>query len=111
MTTHKNNRVFNFSDFGGPVYIGRPKGEKARETWKLDEVDNNDEIVTIKISDDTYSINSSFFLGLFAPSIKALGSRESFLKKYQFSMPDTFIDTVDSCILRALHEKQPLIKK
>lgn len=109
MAGQKGARVLNLGDFGGPVYIGRPKGEKAREKWKLNEIDESDESVIVVIPDGTFSINSSFFLGLFAPSIKALGSRELFMKKYQFKMPEEFSGTVESCIMRALHERHPLI--
>ena len=62
---------------------GRPEGEKARKDLKLDEFDKNDESIEIIIPDDTLSVNSSFFSGMFQKSLKELGEEE-FRKKYIF---------------------------
>jgi len=109
MSQNHDSVTINFSDFGGPVYIGRPKGEKARARFQLDLLDETDQTVFIKIPEGTYSINSSFFLGFFGKSIRSAGSRESFLKKYQFSAPESLNEAIESFITRALHEKKPMI--
>lgn len=102
--------VVNFAAFGGPVFVGRDKGIAARQKASLDEIDKKaDAIVVVKIPDDTYSVNSSFFLGLFGKSIRKAGSREAFLKKFHFQMPDILSETVESGIERALFEKGLLL--
>ncbi len=109
MNEQQGPLVIDFATFGGPVYIGRPKGEKARKKFDLDKVDNDERTVIVKIPEGTYSINSSFFLGLFGKSIRSSGTREAFLKKYQFSMPDNLSEAIEGFVSRALHEKKPII--
>lgn len=65
------------------VLSGVELGETARNYFKLDEEDNNNETVTIEIPDDVYSVNSSFFSGAFQKSIRKLGE-EKFREKYIF---------------------------
>lgn len=100
--------VIDFSDLGGPVYAGRPRGERARKQLKLDEQDKNGLVVNVRVPDDIYSLNSSFFLGLFGPSVIYFGNRNDFLKKYVFNAPSFVIDEIDKGIDRALAEVQPL---
>lgn len=66
------------------TFSGRPEGEAVRETLNLDALDNSDEIVTIKIPNDTTSFNPSFFLGLLFKSVKKMGSVDAFKKKFLF---------------------------
>ena len=103
--------TINFKNLGGPVYVGRPRGEKAREKLKLDEIDKSQKCVDVIVPDDTYSINSSFFLGLFGNSIRIAGSRDAFLKKYHFVCKEMFNDTIEKGIQRALQEKTPIMSK
>lgn len=104
-----NNLVINFKDLGGPVYIGRARGEIVREKLKLDKYDSGDICVEVIIPDETYAINSSFFLGMFGNSIRKAGTREAFLAKYIFRCNDIFQDVIESCIARALQEKTTII--
>ena len=108
MAKMQNPLEINFRDLGGPVYIGRPKGEATRKKFRLDEIDRSETQVIIEIPDDIYSINSSYFLGMFGPSIKFAGSREAFLKKFKFSASDAILSKIDKYIVRALHEQGSL---
>lgn len=65
------------------VFTGRPVGQSARKSLNLDEFDKNDESIEIIIPDDTMSVNSSFFSGMFQKSLKMLGE-EKFREKYIF---------------------------
>lgn len=65
------------------VFTGRPEGQKVRKDLKLDEIDKNDIVVNILIPNDTLSVNSSFFSGMFQKSLSTLGETQ-FRKKYQF---------------------------
>ncbi|RGM45636.1 MULTISPECIES: hypothetical protein [Bacteroides] len=67
---------------GSTLFTGRPEGRKVREELKLDEMDQKDYEYNVYIPSGTTSINASFFLGLFFNSIKALGSVDTFKKKY-----------------------------
>lgn len=103
--------IIDFSALGGPVYSGRKKGSLARERFKLDEIDHTAAAqVRIRIPDDTYSVTTSFFLGLFGESIKRAGTRKAFLEKFVFESPEVFSETFDTCITRALQEQSSLVK-
>ena len=106
-----STKPLNFSDLGGPVYVGRDRGEAARVKWKLDDADARDERFVVTIPDGTFSINSSFFLGLFGKSIKKAGSREAFLSRYQFVGEARFREKIDEAIERALFEGKTLLLK
>lgn len=68
---------------GSKLYSGRPLGIDVRGKLGLDSKDIDGEIYLICFPDDTVSINSSYFGGLFEKSIIDLG-REGFNKKYTF---------------------------
>ena len=110
MNSKDRNIVIDFEQLGGPVYIGRDRGAAERIKYKLDEVDKNDVSVVVKIPESTYSINSSFFLGLFGKSIRYAGSSGKFRDKYIISAPAEISESLESYIERALHEK-PLMGK
>lgn len=92
--------LIDFNELGGPVYSGRPRGAAARVRYLLDEVDkDSNTVVDVSVPDRTYSMTSSFFLGLFGPSVVRAGSREAFFQKYHFKakpvLKNAFIDYVD----------------
>ena len=100
--------TIEFSGLGGPVYAGRSKGERARDLLGLARMDKEPAVVKINIPDDTYSLNSSFFLGLFGPSVVFFKSPDAFLKKYSFNAPDLIVEEIEKGIDRALAEVRPL---
>ena len=69
------------------LFTGRPQGESARKELNLDSRDQNEDKILVKIPPGTSSINPSFFLGLFFPSIKNLGLKK-FEEKYTFVIED-----------------------
>ena len=106
----ENILEIDFSKLGGPVYIGRPKGIAARKKYQLDNIDKSNQQVAVIIPDDTFSINSSFFLGFFGDSVRAKGSKEAFLTQYKFkTQNNTIKEDIDDFVGRALREKKPLI--
>lgn len=97
MTTIELTKVHR----GGPkstTFSGRPEGKAVRVCLNLDSIENNADLITIKIPNDTTSFNPSFFLGLLFESAKKCGSIDAFKSKYHFDLsefPDelrTFID-------------------
>ena len=77
----------NFANKPTRVYAGRDWGREARQVARLDELDRMDVTVEVYVPLDVYSVNSSFFLAMFGPSIRALGE-ESFRERYRFTGRD-----------------------
>ena len=65
--------------------------------------DRAGDAVTLVIPKDTYSVNMSFFLGLFANSIRQLGKQE-FYKRYQFEGDAIHLDEIPDYVDQALKE-------
>jgi hypothetical protein len=89
------------------VFSGRDRGEAARRKFGLPKLDTSDDIVTVVIPTDTYSINTSFFLGMFGDSIRKLG-RAPFLEKYRFECGDVHRASIREGVDRALKENSIL---
>jgi hypothetical protein len=94
------NVIIDFKTLGGPVYSGRPRGAALRERLDLDNLDEDQSaVVNVSVPDSTYSMTSSFFLGLFGPSVARAGTREKFFGKYNFHakpvLQKAFDDYVD----------------
>lgn len=100
----------DFKKLGGPTYIGRDNGEAARREFNLDELENDDalEKVLVNIPPETYNINSSFFLGLFGKSIRKAGSKDEFLKSFEFNTNGKNYPVIMRSITRALVSKKEL---
>lgn len=62
-------------------------GVTARKAFNLDLLDSQENIVAIQIPDEVYSVNSSFFSGMFQKSIKTLGEKV-FRERYLFECDD-----------------------
>ena len=107
----KQQLIIDFSKFGGPVYSGRAKGELARTKLNLDAHDAQDCQARVIIPERTFSVTSSFFLGLFGKSVRHAGSGDEFLKRYRFKAPEIFEKTIDLFILRALREQTDLVSR
>ena len=105
-----NNVTIDLSKCGGPVFTGRDKGETIRSQYNLDSIDKDAEAdVSIIVPENTFSLNSSFFLGMFGNSIRAAGTRENFLKKFKFKYPPHINQFIESGIERALLDKSSLL--
>lgn len=72
------------------ILSGRDFGTQVRQKLKLDEIDKTEEQVIIVIPDDIWSLNSSYFIGVFEKSIHYLGE-ENFRKKYLFQYSNNYI--------------------
>lgn len=93
---------------GGRVFAGRERGTNVRRSAGLDAMDKTGEIVEVKVPDDVYSITPSFFGALFGPSVRKLGSKESFLKKYRFTCEEYIREEIEVGIVDALKRHSPL---
>ena len=63
---------------------GRDLGFKQRKHHKLDEVEDNNDKIEIKIAENIIFLSSSFFLGMFGESVRKCGSKEKFKEKFIF---------------------------
>lgn len=98
-------KTIDFGTIEGPVYTGRARGASLRLDLHLDEFDQADTIVEVKIPAKTYTISSSFFLGLFGPSVVRAGSKDAFYRRYKFQSPEFLKDAMDSYVARALQSR------
>lgn len=94
--------LIDFSKYNGPVYTGRERGVRLRDQLALDAIDASDTVVEVSIPENTYTVSSSFFLGLFGPSVVRAGSKDKFYKQYHFKLPAFLSPDVDGYIARAL---------
>lgn len=90
------------------VFAGRSRGEAVRTAAKLDEEDRSAETVEVRIPEDTFSVNSSFFLGMFGESIRTLGE-EKFKEKYHF-VGKEISRVLEDGVKEALRTSSPLGK-
>lgn len=95
-----------FRTEGVGLLSGNPRGQRVRRRLELDEVDQRGEQVTVEVPDDVFAVTSSFFQGLFGPSIKALGE-EGFKERYLFT-GKRLDDTIDTVVHYVLKKKTPL---
>ena len=96
----------NYSTPGAIFLSGRPKGEGIRSEIGLDSVDTTEDF-TVEIPDSIISLNSSFFLGLFGPSVRKLGPDE-FRRRFLFHGPSAIYRDIDDGIRQALKDSNPL---
>ena len=85
------------------VLSGRDRGNECRKRFGLDRLDKNPDDIVVTIPNDIYSLNTSFFLGLFGKSVRDL-TKEGFLRKYRFEGDEVHLTTVTEGIDRALKE-------
>lgn len=78
----------DLSSVSGPVYSGRGRGEALREKYALNDLEDSIDSVSVIIPESAYTVSSSFFLGLFGPSIRKCGSVDQFERKFSFDAPD-----------------------
>jgi len=97
----------DFKALGMPVFTGRSRGEGLRKQLGLDSIPDG-EVVRVKIPVDVYAITSSYFLGLFGPSIRKEGSPEAFFARFEFVGPPHIMEAVSDFVSRALREQKPL---
>lgn len=98
-------QTIDFSTVQGPVYTGRDRGELLRKELQLDELDASADTIKVRIPETTYTMSSSFFLGVFGPSILKAGSKDAFFRHYKFELPEYLKGAVDSYVARALQTR------
>jgi hypothetical protein len=100
-----NLQMIDFAKYNGPIYTGRERGSRIRDQLDLDAQDNATNVIEVSIPDGTYTVTSSFFLGLFGPSVVKAGSKDQFFAKYRFKLPDFLRPELEGYIARALQTR------
>lgn len=100
-----NSVTIDLGKYNGPVYTGRSRGEHIREFLALDRVDSEHGEVNVLIPDDTYTVTSSFFLGLFGPSVVKAGSKDAFFERFHFKAPPYLRPEMEGYVARALLQR------
>lgn len=67
------------------IFVGEENGAMARKALALDNKDADPHTYAIALPDEVTAVNTSYYLGLFYPSIEKLGA-EPFLAKYRLSL-------------------------
>ena len=93
-----------FRSLESRVFSGRDRAGLIRKEIDFDKLLTNCESIQISIPDDIYSINTSFFLGLFGSTVRRLGE-EKFRKRFKFICSETIKNDLEEGIDRALKEK------
>jgi hypothetical protein len=97
------------SDSG--LLSGRDSGLATRKRFQVSRMDQSPDVVMVKIPDEVFSMNTSFFLGLFGDSVRALGE-QAFRAKYQFVCDEEIHrPTIERGIEKALKESSIFAEK
>ncbi len=90
---------------------GRDAGIAARAHFKVNKLDALDVSVEVIIPDEVFSMNTSFFLGLFGDSVRCLRP-DGFRSKYRFVCDESVHRmTIERGIEKAMKEGSVLPEK
>lgn len=76
------------------VLSGKEKGIATRKKFALDALDADDGAVDVIIPQELEIMTPSFVAGMFAASVRRLGSVDAFFRKYRFNASSRIIDQV-----------------
>lgn len=86
---------------------GKERGEQARSHFNLDSLDEQGGVVVVKVPEYVYALSSSFFLGLFSPTIKKIGER-GFREMYKFDASPLILRQVEHGLVRCISSRASL---
>ncbi len=89
------------------VFSGRERGKYWRKEFDLDTVDHSPDHVIVLVPEDILSVNLSFFLSLFGPSVRELG-KNGFKSKYRFQCDPSLEPLIEQGIEQALKKSSVL---
>jgi hypothetical protein len=93
------DNIIDMSVYETRIYMGREQGYLSREYYDLPSLEANcDKPIVVYFPDDTKSLLSSFFLGMFGNSIIASDSQEDFMKKYKFVAKNNILESIKEYI-------------
>jgi hypothetical protein len=104
------NEIIDFQKFRSAeskVFSGRDRGKVVRDQINFDELIKSTKKVEIRIPSDVYTVNTSFFLGLFGNIVRKLGELV-FREKFIFVCEPSILDDINEGIDRALKENSAI---
>ncbi len=97
----------NFRSPAAETFTGRDRGKAVRHRARLDDLDAKpNSRARVLVPDDVYTLASSFFLGMFGPSVVRFG-KEEFLARYEFVGQNVPV-FLEEGVKEALKERQRL---
>ena len=66
---------------------GHDRGLAARDSFELYRLDKEKEAIAVRFPEGFRQLSSSFFQGMFAESVRQLGSVSAFFEHYRFDAP------------------------
>ncbi|WP_348675250.1 hypothetical protein [uncultured Abyssibacter sp.] len=104
----------DFADFGGPIYIGRKKGEQSRKASGIEGAVRDGLTIELRVPQDVLAINSSFILGFLGPELRAATNITEFLDKFNFlatgdQWSDFLRDEIVQAMTHAKFKNSPLL--
>ena len=87
---------------------GKERGIAARQKFKLDQFDTENEKIDVLIPETMDVITPSFFQGLFSQSIIKLGGKDAFLKHYKFKASAEIMKWINRGIDRCVMKRSAL---
>lgn len=99
-----------FKTAGSKVFTGRKKGLEVRRLSKIDELEIDNEKITIVIPNDIYSINPSFLEELLVNVVTKLG-KEGFYTKFSVQNDGEYkiAEDLEEAIERILRTENALV--
>jgi len=100
-------KAINLGECNGQIYkvlSGVDLGSAARAHYKLDDLDKDPTDVQVIIPEYVYSVNSSYFSGLFQRSLLSMGE-EKFRQKYIFECDSIIRKNVEDGIFYIINTK------
>jgi len=99
----KEKITIDLQKLDGRVFVGRSNGQLARKYFKLDSCSEDNCSIEFVIPEDTISVNSSFFLGLFGTDVQRIGDFESFFNYVDISKVNPrFKEQLEVAVKRSL---------
>lgn len=97
--------TIDLSQEDGPVWVGLDRGLAVRERLELNHREDRVDHIDVLIPMSVYAVSSSFFQGLFGPSVRKCGSIDRFEAKFRFSAPDDLQQVLRGHALMALWQR------
>lgn len=98
-----NINLYDYLDINKHVLVGKVFGSNIRKILDLNTIDKNNEIVIVQIPESILFMTTSFFIGLFGPSVVKL-NKYGFKNKYNFVCNKMIYEVIEDGISRSLNK-------
>lgn len=92
----------------GKILSGRARGRETRREKNIDALERQYDVLLVNFPQTVLAVSSSFFLGMFGPSIMLAGSKQEFLNKFKINVRSSVQTMIDGYVDFALENKNIL---